>query len=198
MKTCDNTSNYPPLSCIYSSWFWFSRLLHTLRPSYWTHTHKPLQSQLYLVLVSHVASSPHLFDHQVPELSLCFQIGLERLLPAPNTQLQAGDSQEKEGSWGHLHLLKGNKTRSRSLFQDQHPLNDPGYLTAYFAFFSHNWLKDHPAGHPTFIFPFVSPLNLGTVPPPRILVARQSAGRAVVESWRSSPRHDSSWRMRTA
>lgn len=54
--------------------------------------------QLYLVLVGHVASGPHLFDHQVPELGLCFQIGLKDLLPAPNTQLQTGDSQEQKRS----------------------------------------------------------------------------------------------------
>lgn len=61
------------------------------------------------MLVSHVASGPHLFDHQVPELGLGFQIGFERLLPAPNAQLQAGDSQEQEWSRGHLHLLKGKE-----------------------------------------------------------------------------------------
>lgn len=31
-----------------------------------------LQLQLYLVLVSHVAASPHLFHHQVPQISLRF------------------------------------------------------------------------------------------------------------------------------
>lgn len=67
-----------------------------------------LRTQRHLVSVSHVAPSPHLFDHQVPEFGFCFQIGLERLLPSTNPQLQAGDPQQQEGSRGHLHLLKSN------------------------------------------------------------------------------------------
>lgn len=63
------------------------------------------------MLVSHVASGPHLFDHQVPQLGLCFQIGLENLLPALNTQLQTGDSQEQERSRGHFYFLKELKPK---------------------------------------------------------------------------------------
>lgn len=59
----------------------------------------------HLVLVGQVAPGPHLFDHQVPQIGLGLQIGLESLLSAMNSQLQTGDSQEQEGGRRHLHLL---------------------------------------------------------------------------------------------
>lgn len=37
------------------------------------------------MLVGHAAPGTHLFDHQVPELSLCFQIDLEHLFSSFNT-----------------------------------------------------------------------------------------------------------------
>ncbi len=50
----------------------------------------------------------------------------------------------------------------------------------------------------SFVRPSVPPLNLGTVPPPRIPAVRRSAGRAAAESWRSSPHRGSSSQRRTA
>lgn len=78
-------------------------------------------SPLYLVLVGHVASGPHLLHHQVPQISLGFQIGLKRLLSAANAQLQAGNSQEQEGGRGHLHLLQTRQTNRIKISQKAHP-----------------------------------------------------------------------------
>lgn len=52
----------------------------------------------HLVLVGQAAAGPHLFDHQVPQIGLGLQVGLESFLPAVNSQLQTGDPQEQEGS----------------------------------------------------------------------------------------------------
>lgn len=77
------------------------------------------------------------------------------------------------------------KTGSRSLCRINSWCSDGIYL----QFSSPDWKH--------FKRSFGSPLNLGTVPPPRNPVGRRSTGRAVAESWRSSPHRGSSWQRRT-
>lgn len=57
-----------------------------------------LVSCMYLVLVSHLASSPHLSYHKVPELSVCFQVGLKHLGPAAGVDAQGRGANKKKGS----------------------------------------------------------------------------------------------------
>lgn len=57
------------------------------------------------MLISHLAAGPHLSDHQVPELSLCLQVGLKHLSPAGRLDAQGGDAQQEEGRRRYLHLL---------------------------------------------------------------------------------------------
>lgn len=64
-----------------------------------------MHTSMYLVLVSHLASGPHLFHHKVPEFSLCFQVGLEHLRPAGGVDAKGRGTNKEKGSWGYFHRL---------------------------------------------------------------------------------------------
>ena len=64
-----------------------------------------LQALLYLVLVGHPASSPHLFHHKVPELSLRLQVCFKHLRPARGADAKGRDTNKKKGCGCNLHFL---------------------------------------------------------------------------------------------
>lgn len=65
-----------------------------------------LFATLYLVQVSHLASCPHLFDHEVPEVGLCLQVSFEHLRPAGSLYTKRRNTKEEEGRGGDFHLLE--------------------------------------------------------------------------------------------
>lgn len=59
----------------------------------------------YLVVVCHHPPSPHLSDHEIPQVTRRLQVGLKHLLPQTALDLQRRDPQQQERSKGDFHLL---------------------------------------------------------------------------------------------
>lgn len=63
------------------------------------------------MFICHFPPCPHLFDHQVPQVTLRFQISLECLFSSGRLDLQGGNSQKKERSRRYLDFLIERKVQ---------------------------------------------------------------------------------------
>ena len=64
-----------------------------------------IQRISYLVVVCHRPPSPHLSDHEIPQVTRRLQVGLKHLLPQTALDLQRRDPQQQERRKGDVHLL---------------------------------------------------------------------------------------------
>lgn len=70
------------------------------------------------MFICHFSASPHLFHHEIPEITLRLEVGLKHLLPQRALDLQRRDPQEKEGSRGDPYFLKEDNIQLRLKFKN--------------------------------------------------------------------------------